>query len=131
MNVSKWASVKSTSSTSIWVRTQSRTSPRFTAAPPCQADVPQPTSDGCDPNTSYCPSTPEHDKCCHSQHKHPSEHQPSVSDRQAPASDEPSGFPQHDERLRVDAGHHARSEEHTSELQSRENLVCRLLLEKK
>src|SRR5215475_14957540 len=28
-----------------------------------------------------------------------------------------------------DAGH--RSEEHTSELQSRENLVCRLLLEKK
>src|SRR5690606_41991996 len=28
-------------------------------------------------------------------------------------------------------GVHARSEEHTSELQSRENLVCRLLLEKK
>src|SRR5690606_39773528 len=27
--------------------------------------------------------------------------------------------------------HYARSEEHTSELQSRENLVCRLLLEKK
>src|SRR5215475_10785897 len=27
--------------------------------------------------------------------------------------------------------HHVRSEEHTSELQSRENLVCRLLLEKK
>src|SRR5690606_40680162 len=27
--------------------------------------------------------------------------------------------------------HDARSEEHTSELQSRENLVCRLLLEKK
>src|SRR5436309_4864671 len=27
--------------------------------------------------------------------------------------------------------HTARSEEHTSELQSRENLVCRLLLEKK
>src|SRR5690606_40719151 len=26
--------------------------------------------------------------------------------------------------------HHQRSEEHTSELQSRENLVCRLLLEK-
>src|SRR5690606_41931695 len=31
-----------------------------------------------------------------------------------------------------DQGHHpVRSEEHTSELQSRENLVCRLLLEKK
>src|SRR5690606_40284437 len=29
------------------------------------------------------------------------------------------------------AGPFARSEEHTSELQSRENLVCRLLLEKK
>src|SRR6266511_5582131 len=28
-------------------------------------------------------------------------------------------------------GHAHRSEEHTSELQSRENLVCRLLLEKK
>src|SRR5690606_39970691 len=28
-------------------------------------------------------------------------------------------------------GDYARSEEHTSELQSRENLVCRLLLEKK
>src|SRR5690606_39844652 len=28
-------------------------------------------------------------------------------------------------------GGHPRSEEHTSELQSRENLVCRLLLEKK
>src|SRR5690606_27767185 len=37
-------------------------------------------------------------------------------------------------RLGVGARHHlalARSEEHTSELQSRENLVCRLLLEKK
>src|SRR5690606_28598091 len=33
---------------------------------------------------------------------------------------------------RVDGGdQHHRSEEHTSELQSRENLVCRLLLEKK
>src|SRR2546427_3531501 len=31
-----------------------------------------------------------------------------------------------------DAGaHHVRSEEHTSELQSQSNLVCRLLLEKK
>src|SRR5436309_6104121 len=31
----------------------------------------------------------------------------------------------------VHFAHTARSEEHTSELQSRENLVCRLLLEKK
>src|SRR5690606_28102398 len=31
----------------------------------------------------------------------------------------------------VHRGVHTRSEEHTSELQSRENLVCRLLLEKK
>src|SRR2546430_6031151 len=32
---------------------------------------------------------------------------------------------------RVGAQHQARSEEHTSELQSQSNLVCRLLLEKK
>src|SRR2546430_8447682 len=32
---------------------------------------------------------------------------------------------------RVRHPHHARSEEHTSELQSQSNLVCRLLLEKK
>src|SRR5256886_10125936 len=32
---------------------------------------------------------------------------------------------------RGDAGTRARSEEHTSELQSQSNLVCRLLLEKK
>src|SRR5690606_42005122 len=33
--------------------------------------------------------------------------------------------------LDIKAGETVRSEEHTSELQSRENLVCRLLLEKK
>src|SRR5690606_42078157 len=33
--------------------------------------------------------------------------------------------------LPAETGHQGRSEEHTSELQSRENLVCRLLLEKK
>src|SRR5690606_40159971 len=33
--------------------------------------------------------------------------------------------------LREPCANEARSEEHTSELQSRENLVCRLLLEKK
>src|SRR5690606_40526554 len=33
--------------------------------------------------------------------------------------------------LGLQRGQHLRSEEHTSELQSRENLVCRLLLEKK
>src|SRR2546421_4475335 len=32
---------------------------------------------------------------------------------------------------RTEPGHHVRSEEHTSELQSRSDLVCRLLLEKK
>src|SRR5690606_40770061 len=40
----------------------------------------------------------------------------------APALDEPVG---------VQGQQRARSEEHTSELQSREKLVCRLLLEKK
>src|SRR2546427_8689940 len=34
-------------------------------------------------------------------------------------------------RLRASRGNEARSEEHTSELQSQSNLVCRLLLEKK
>src|SRR5207302_7658646 len=34
-------------------------------------------------------------------------------------------------RMSVPVGKSNRSEEHTSELQSRENLVCRLLLEKK
>src|SRR5215475_15160133 len=38
----------------------------------------------------------------------------------------------HQRHRHGDRGHEAgRSEEHTSELQSRENLVCRLLLEKK
>src|SRR5690606_41182115 len=36
-----------------------------------------------------------------------------------------------EERARARTRGRARSEEHTSELQSRENLVCRLLLEKK
>src|SRR3712207_7695301 len=36
-----------------------------------------------------------------------------------------------DAALRHGAGDHARSEEHTSELQSRQYLVCRLLLVKK
>src|SRR3712207_7834570 len=36
-----------------------------------------------------------------------------------------------DSRRRRARGAHARSEEHTSELQSRQYLVCRLLLEKK
>src|SRR5690242_20996994 len=43
--------------------------------------------------------------------------------------------PHHGPRLRQVAArrqqHHRRSEEHTSELQSHVNLVCRLLLEKK
>src|SRR2546430_10037327 len=36
-----------------------------------------------------------------------------------------------EQRVRVSLGPHTRSEEHTSELQSQSNLVCRLLLEKK
>src|SRR5690606_41998965 len=36
-----------------------------------------------------------------------------------------------DEELNIENYKSSRSEEHTSELQSRENLVCRLLLEKK
>src|SRR5690606_2635125 len=37
----------------------------------------------------------------------------------------------HIDPLKIDVPKVTRSEEHTSELQSRENLVCRLLLEKK
>src|SRR5690606_40106510 len=49
-------------------------------------------------------------------------------DRLAAAADQAAAHA----RLRLDATERAeRSEEHTSELQSRENLVCRLLLEKK
>src|SRR5690606_21694312 len=40
-------------------------------------------------------------------------------------------FPSGSGRLQQRGGGRPRSEEHTSELQSRENLVCRLLLEKK
>src|SRR5215475_10781 len=39
--------------------------------------------------------------------------------------------PVRNESYHRQSGSHGRSEEHTSELQSRENLVCRLLLEKK
>src|SRR5215475_10022401 len=39
--------------------------------------------------------------------------------------------PRMSEPVHTDVVHWVRSEEHTSELQSRENLVCRLLLEKK
>src|SRR5688572_30972574 len=39
--------------------------------------------------------------------------------------------PVDDQRRLVGAGNFDRSEEHTSELQSQSNLVCRLLLEKK
>src|SRR5690606_40909047 len=51
--------------------------------------------------------------------------------RSIPDRDEPdvtAGVLHDDQRADVAPG---RSEEHTSELQSRENLVCRLLLEKK
>src|SRR2546429_4884745 len=52
------------------------------------------------------------------------EHRPALADLRR--SDEQGGA------LREDAGYGvARSEEHTSELQSRLHLVCRLLLEKK
>src|SRR5690606_41941032 len=41
------------------------------------------------------------------------------------------GFTDHFEDIFEMVGEAERSEEHTSELQSRENIVCRLLLEKK
>src|SRR3989442_10076312 len=50
---------------------------------------------------------------------------PHPRDRGAPGAVCPDGVPPQD------VGRAARSEEHTSELQSRPHLVCRLLLEKK
>src|SRR3712207_8883758 len=44
---------------------------------------------------------------------------------------DPRAHPHHEERPRVRRPRVGRSEEHTSELQSRQYLVCRLLLEKK
>src|SRR5690606_41231142 len=43
----------------------------------------------------------------------------------------PQGFPRYRHSRRSGTWETLRSEEHTSELQSRENLVCRLLLDKK
>src|SRR5690606_41384812 len=51
---------------------------------------------------------------------------PSAPDRLRPAGGPGAFRHSRDRRVRL-----RRSEEHTSELQSRENLVCRLLLEKK
>src|SRR5204862_7238350 len=47
------------------------------------------------------------------------------------AGELPAGHDNRAGRRPVEACEHARSEEHTSELQSRRDLVCRLLLEKK
>src|SRR5690606_42124581 len=56
--------------------------------------------------------------------------QPTVRDLDLRLLDRVPGARQHDQ-LREARELQRRSEEHTSELQSRENLVCRLLLEKK
>src|SRR5690349_22805910 len=50
--------------------------------------------------------------------------------RQGPAG-QPDAHPARRRRPDVRRGQRSRSEEHTSELQSRRDLVCRLLLEKK
>src|SRR5215813_11705799 len=49
----------------------------------------------------------------------------------SPADETPVGRTHRHSGTSVGAGQHPRSEEHTSELQSRPHLVCRLLLEKK
>src|SRR5690606_41401977 len=55
----------------------------------------------------------------------------SAGNRQAPTARLSSGADSHSTASEVSTQMKRRSEEHTSELQSRENLVCRLLLEKK
>src|SRR5690349_22771704 len=52
-------------------------------------------------------------------------------DAEDPAAGAASGRSRPGRHRARDAGHGRRSEEHTSELQSRRDLVCRLLLEKK
>src|SRR5260370_3053981 len=55
-----------------------------------------------------------------------------IDNQAAVESDGDSGDPNFSGRaIHLDFGHNSRSEEHTSELQSHLNLVCRLLLEKK
>src|SRR2546428_4675487 len=61
-----------------------------------------------------------------SRYRHSAEH-PRGSVQRRPAG-HPGRTPGH---RRISAGERVRSEEHTSELQSRSDLVCRLLLEKK
>src|SRR5436305_12032039 len=51
--------------------------------------------------------------------------------RSSDLADEPKHLYQHPKQEVCFEAHLARSEEHTSELQSRPHLVCRLLLEKK
>src|SRR5690606_41456772 len=70
-----------------------------------------------DTNTSSLRS----DVCPEPENSAPATQSPSVID--LPATQGQS--------VSITEAHIARSEEHTSELQSRENLVCRLLLEKK
>src|SRR5690349_23098763 len=50
---------------------------------------------------------------------------------QKPDEEQPNVLPADDDPANVQGQRAARSEEHTSELQSRRDLVCRLLLEKK
>src|SRR5690606_41283151 len=66
---------------------------------------------------------------------HPSPAVQNASDNDPPKKNQPAidaNFPDPTVVLAPDGYYYVyRSEEHTSELQSRENLVCRLLLEKK
>src|SRR2546422_1129354 len=56
---------------------------------------------------------------------------PALDHGEGPGRDVPRALRQQDQRGHAAALDVARSEEHTSELQSRLHLVCRLLLEKK
>src|SRR2546427_9470666 len=68
----------------------------------------------------------------------PISHRRHTAERTRGNAAQPARHPDHDSGVAVPAAHLARprepegrSEEHTSELQSQSNLVCRLLLEKK
>src|SRR5690606_39980766 len=105
-----------------------------TALPRIFSSLPRPPSSTLYPYTTLfrsCALLPlvdeAHGENGQEDHHRPEAHQADRTVGDGPREQESDFQVEHDEQN----GHQVRSEEHTSELQSRENLVCRLLLEKK
>src|SRR5690606_41362625 len=99
--------------------------------PLCSADSPRPQPYSTPlPYTTLFRSRADR-KALHENREHVlGPNQASIKQRQARQSHEEHQSSGHDHPSGI-AGIDRRSEEHTSELQSRENIVCRLLLERK